>query len=268
MNTIKRYWIIEITLFLIAIAAFGFALFGSGGAVNAGQQPTPTLVSAETELALAQEQAGNQPTEFIEDEEDMTSDEDESEDDEGNTSDEAEFDLIVAAAELLQVDVETLEADLATGKSLATIASERGADIQQLITALVEQEQAFIDSLAQSGAIDSTEAEEWRSEVATFTPFFVENGYLEPEVIAANLLGIDPEVLWEALDGGQTVAELAAAQNVDVETIIAAAMAEEERLIGYLLANEVVDSADAAEWRTEHAAYLTELINTPLDESR
>ena len=67
-------------------------------------------------------------------------------------------------------------------------------------------------------------------------------------IIAAETLGLDEEALWEKLDGGQSLAEIAQAQGVEPQAVIDAIVAAEKESVAALVADGVLTQAEADEW--------------------
>lgn len=244
MRFLRRYYILEFTFGMIALVALLLGIFGTPTfTTNAAIRPTPTLVSNETEIALAQEAAAAVPQAIEEvDNED---------------GEEEEFTHLAVAASFLNMDVDDLDVALWQGQTLAEIARAQGVDVQQLTDTLVVKELEHIDSLT---TLDAEESVEWRHEVAIFTPYYVENGFVEAEIIAANLLGMEVDTFFELLEQGNTVAQLAQQNNVDLQIITDAIVAQENKLVDYLEAVEYLDAAEAGEWRAEIVVFADAFV--------
>ena len=179
-------------------------------------------------------------------------------------------DPLTIMAETIGVDEEALWETLDSGKTVAEIAQENNVDPQTVIDALVAAETAWIDELVADGEISEEEAAEWRTETAEYAAEFVNNGlesfeyeedFVDPILTAAGLIGVDEEAIWEATESGKTIADVAAENNIDPQTIIDAIIAEENALIDKMLADSEISEAEAEEWRTEVATYAAEFVN-------
>lgn len=95
--------------------------------------------------------------------------------------------------------------------------------------------------------------------------FLDEDVMLEDDLLAlvAQELSLDEDTLWEALDDGKTIAELAQAAGVTLEDLTSTLMAEEEAFIVELLAEEDLSESEAEEWRAEYREWLDELLTEP-----
>ncbi|MCP5097212.1 MAG: hypothetical protein GY943_16820, partial [Chloroflexi bacterium] len=190
--------------------------------------------------------------------------------------DEADYpDPFAAAAETLGITVDELWDALENGQSIADLAAQNNVDLQTVIDAMIAAETAFIDALVADGELDEDEAAEWRSEVADYmselandafaaAEFIYEEDFVDPLDIAAETIGIDVDALWEAMENGQSIADLAAENNVDVQTVIDAMVAAETAFIDELLAAGEIDDEEATEWRSESVEFATDLVNNGL----
>lgn len=294
MNFIKRLWIIEIVLLLVAIGGLGVAVTNQVAAGNQRGEAFTTQSGTITDVAgvtdgvpeggnpsssiLTQDETGEEredgeemeskfdgdfSDEDVEDEGDVDDEAGEEMDEEmdGEMEEEDEFSPLDVAARVMGLDVEAVEQAAWAGQSLAEIANENGVGAPALIAALIEQETAFVDGLQRAGHIRRDEADGWRNEIVIFTPFFVNTPYVEPEVIMAQMLGVEPEVLWEMLEeGGQTIGEIAVAQGVDVQVVVATVVASEGAYVDEMLVAGLIDVEEAEEWKAEVAEMAERMV--------
>lgn len=268
MNTIRRYWIYESLLITIAIGAFAFAAFRIVGArendavapetaiVQVGQDVFEELV-VDSEDESAESDSENDPiaSEF--------------DDEYAEEESDGEFYLEDAAAKFMQLEVEQVESAIKSGLSLAEIATRAGVDVQAFTNAMVAQEQASIEQLMQSGEISAEEAAEWHEEVQQWTPFFINTVYLYPEMVAAELIGISEDALYEQLESGngQTVAAVAEANGVAAQAVIDAVIASEMKLVDEMVVAGLIDADEGEEWKLEAADEMTRLVMDPFEEA-
>lgn len=66
--------------------------------------------------------------------------------------------------------------------------------------------------------------------------------------VAAETLGLDEDALWEALDEGQSLAEISQAQGVDAQKTIDAIVAAEQEFTAGLVAEGELSQEEADEW--------------------
>ena len=92
-----------------------------------------------------------------------------------------------------------------------------------------------------------------------------DESYWEDEIlgIASEILGINEETIWLALDEGQTLASLASAQDIDPQILIDRLISEEEAWITELLADGALSEEEAEEWRSDSRELVVEIVNEP-----
>ncbi len=178
-----------------------------------------------------------------------------------------------AAADVIGISVDELWDALDNGQTIAELAAANGVELQTVIDAMVATEYEFIDQMLADGEIDAEEAEEWRNEVVEYTTemvneafddLYFDEDFVDPLDVAAETIGVDIDALWDAVDNGQTIAEVAAEHGVDAQTVIDAMVAAEYTFIDELLAEDEIDAAEAEEWRAEVIEYTTEMVNETL----
>ena len=172
-----------------------------------------------------------------------------------------EDDYFETIATAIGIDIDTLFDEMDSGKSLAEIATANGVDPQVVIDALVADEMAFIDELEQSGEISAEEAAEWRDETAGFIAFEVNNAYPDSEAIGAAVIGISVEALWDEIDAGKTVAEIATANGVEPQAVIDAAVSAENAHVDAMVAAGLLDEAEATEMKAANVEFITDMVN-------
>ncbi len=186
-----------------------------------------------------------------------------------------EYDPYQIAADAIGIEVDALFEGLETGKTVAEIATENGADVQAVVDALVAAEDAFIDELVSSGELSAEEAAEWKSETAEYINELINESWddlyfeiegIDPYQVAADTIGIDIETLFEGLDSGKTVAEIATENGVDVQAVVDALVVAEDAFIDELVASGELSAEEAAEWKSETAEYINELVNESWDD--
>lgn len=177
------------------------------------------------------------------------------------------FDLDTAA-ETLGLTTDELQAQLAEGKTLAAIAEEQGVEKQALIDALVASATEKLDEA--KAELPERIAELVDSEL----PARGEGGPGGPGGhggpggrgpgldVAAEALGITADELRTELEADKTIAEVAEAQGVDVQTVIDAMVADHtERL-----AQAVEDGELTQEEADAKKLEITERVTTMVDE--
>lgn len=168
-----------------------------------------------------------------------------------------------AAAEAIGISVDDLRAALKEGKTLAEVAEANGVDRQTLIDALVAAGKEQLDELRatlpdrMAELVDRTLPERregpgghGRGGIGRFD-----------DGVAAQVLGLTTDELRDQLRGGMTLAEVAADQGVERQTLVDALVASAtERL-----AQAVTDGKITQERADEMTAKLPELIDKVVD---
>lgn len=236
----------EFGLLMIAIGALAFAWMGTANAGGPdGSSRMVMNAEADGEMFFDDDGEFAEGDEWLE-EEDMMFD---------------------AVAKALNMDIEALFTELDSGKSIADVANANDVDPQTIVDLLIAEENKFIDELLTAGEITEAEAEEWKAESAKYTPFMVNSVYTDPDVIAAQLIGIDVEALrTEVYDNGSTIKAVAEANNVDPQAIIDAIVASENAAVDEMLAAELITEAEAAEWKAENSEFATSIVNESWDD--
>lgn len=287
MKMIKRYWLWEAALFLVAIGGLALALTGtinakgnsssdesylSGDAAATGAMITTTtaLDRDVVDDGVVDNDVDNDTQDDIENEDcpdrhnaeraDQIDEEESTDDDPANEGEE-DFPLLEATAKLLGVPFDNLEKAMANGKSIAQIASANEFNVVSLTQMLIAQQAAFIDNQVRSGNVSAEEAALWKAEEAAFTKFFINTPYVEPEIVAAQTIGIDIETFFAALDEGQSIRAVAEANNVPLQSVIDAVLAAETTYADQLLAADLIDAEEHSGWLAELRTLVAELVN-------
>jgi hypothetical protein len=82
--------------------------------------------------------------------------------------------------------------------------------------------------------------------------------------VVADALGIDEDALRSALQDGQTLAEIATANGVDVQTVIDAIVAEAQARLDEALADGRIDADELAALQADLTERITDLVNGEL----
>jgi ribosomal protein S20 len=129
---------------------------------------------------------------------------------------------------LLKIDASTLQQDLKAGQSLAGIASTQGVSEQDVINLLVQQSTDRINKAVSAGKLTQDKATQREANLPAQVKKMVEhkggfshkqNGQGQLKQVAS-ILGIDPTQLMTQLKAGQSIADIAAAQGKDEQTVI------------------------------------------------
>ncbi len=159
-------------------------------------------------------------------------------------------DWLTVAAEAIGVDVDTLwEAD-----SIADVAAENGIESQTVINAIVAAETAWVDEQVANDEMTAEDAVDWKSVVEEDARSFVEESWEMDEfggvdwfTVAAEAIGVDEEILWEA----DSITVAAAENGVESQTVIDAIVAAETGWIDEMVADGTFTEEEAAEWEAD-----------------
>ncbi len=183
-------------------------------------------------------------------------------------------DWFVIAAEALSMDEDALWEAFEGGQTLAQIAAEQNVDPQTIIEAVIAAETTFTAEMVTAGEFSQEEADEWLAELPAEAQAFMDESIADWELwegvdwfgTAATTLGLDEEALFEALDAGQTLTEIAAAQGVAVEDITAAILAAETAWLDEMIAAGELTQEDADEWLAEIPEETQYFLEESLDD--
>jgi lambda repressor-like predicted transcriptional regulator len=89
-----------------------------------------------------------------------------------------------------------------------------------------------------------------------------------PIDIAADLIGVDVDMLWKAVKNGQTLAEVATANGVAPQTLIDALLAEKQAGIDAKVASGKMTAEEAAEWLAKAEIGVAKYVNDPIEFDR
>lgn len=166
------------------------------------------------------------------------------------------------AAEALGLTVDELRTELQAGKSIAQVADDKGVDVQTVIDALVTDATERLEELQAS-------LPERMTELVNRTGWGEHDGPRGdrpgPRRIAldtaAEAIGISAEDLRTALRDGSTIAEVATANDIEVQTVVDALVAEATERIDAAVADGRLDAKRAEEIKAELPDRITARVN-------
>jgi hypothetical protein len=174
--------------------------------------------------------------------------------------------LALGAAALSQVNTGAPEsATTTTHATDASGSSDRGAGSQR-----VNRLRESLEDLVTDGTLTAAQADtvaEHLAEVATGRgndP--TGHGDLGIDLdVAAEAIGIEPSALTDAIDNGQTIAEVADANGTDAEAVIDALVAAEQDELDELVADGSITAEVAAERAATALDRITDVVNGAID---
>lgn len=172
---------------------------------------------------------------------------------------------LATAAEALGMSEDELRAALADGSSIAQVAEAQGVDVQTVIDALVAHATERLDELEASlpeRMSDLVNREGWGDGPGLGGPGGPGRHLLgEGLDAAAEALGMTSDELRSALQDGSTLAEVAEASGVDVQTVIDALVAEATAHLDEALADGRIDEERAAALEEDLVERITDRVN-------
>jgi len=131
----------------------------------------------------------------------------------------------------------------------------------------VDRIRGLLDDLVTDGTITSAQADAVAEHLAQseFHGGHRRGRLLVGLEIAAGAIGIDRAALIDALQDGQTIAEVAAANGVDAEAVIDGLVNEYQQKLDELVAAGSITVDEAAERAAAAAERITELVNGEFD---
>ena len=188
-------------------------------------------------------------------------------------------------AGILGTDVDSLKAVLMDGGTLDDAATAAGVSPQVLIDALVAEVTARVDAAVESGRVDAEQAAERLAQAEARITTTVNEGRPDrgdgdrPEyrrhhqgtmrlvLQAANVIGVEPQAVAEALRGGTSIADFAAATGVSEAALIDGILAEISTRLDEAVANGRLTAEEADAKLSDLATRLSEAVNKVPGES-
>ena len=182
-------------------------------------------------------------------------------------------------AGILGTDAESLKAILVDGGTLAEAATAVGVSSQVLIDALLAEISSRVDAGVESGRVGADRAAERLAQAEACITTVVNEGRPErgdgdrPEyrrqhrgamrlvVQAANVIGVEPQAVAEALQGSTSIADFAAANGVSEAVLIDGILAEIATRLDQAVANGRIPAEEAATKLSNLATRLSEAVN-------
>ena len=177
---------------------------------------------------------------------------------------------LTAAAEAIGISEDDLLTALEAGQSIAQVAETNDVDVKTVIDAMVAEATARIEAaLAElpDRITDLVNREGLPERNGPGEGGFGGGGPGGPGErgpglnAAAEAIGITVEDLRTAVRGGDTIAEVAAANDVDVQTVIDALVAEATTRVDAAVADGELTEAEAVERKADLVEHITAMVN-------
>jgi hypothetical protein len=155
---------------------------------------------------------------------------------------------------------------------LEVLAGNLGISVEELEQALRETQLDLLDEAVAEGRIDEERAAEIRARIESgetpLFPFGPKHGrvfHIGASVVrqTAEFLGIEPQAVVEALQGGATLAEVAEANGQTADALAAYLLAELEEYLQQAVENGRISQARADEILANAPERIENLINQP-----
>jgi polyhydroxyalkanoate synthesis regulator phasin len=132
-------------------------------------------------------------------------------------------------------------------------------------TGRVDRIRGLLDDLVTDGTITSAQADAVAEHLAeyAFRGHFGRRGHhlLVGLEVAAEAIGIERSALIDALQNGQTIAEVAAANGVETQAVIDALVNAHQQMLDELVADGTITADEAAERAATAAERITDFVN-------
>ncbi|MFL6205645.1 MAG: hypothetical protein ACJ739_09875 [Acidimicrobiales bacterium] len=166
-----------------------------------------------------------------------------------------------AAADAIGITTDELRTALEGGQSIAQVAEAHGVEVQTVVDAMVaaatERLQAAIDELP-----DRMAEVVQREGLPEHGRGHGGRGHFGAGLdAAASAIGIESEELRTALRDGSTIAEVAQAHSVDVQTVIDALVADAEKAIDQAVTDGRLSEEEAAAKKGDLPARIEAMVN-------
>ncbi|MGG0882539.1 hypothetical protein ABE130_00135 [Brevibacillus parabrevis] len=144
---------------------------------------------------------------------------------------------------LLKLDADKLAEELKAGKSLAAVAEAQGVSVDDLVSLLVEQQEAKLKEAVTAGKLTQEQADKMNENAAERVKEMVQNthqdrgpgkgfgfgfGGFDKNEELLSLLKLDADKLGEELKAGKSLAAVAEAQGVSVDDLVSLLVEQQE----------------------------------------
>jgi DNA-binding CsgD family transcriptional regulator len=183
---------------------------------------------------------------------------------------------VAAIASVLKLTEAELKTQVESGKTLAQIATTQGVSVQSVINVLVTDMQAHIAQEVASGKITQAQADTKLADVTAKATERVNNvrpargegmrggpkGPGKNVAAIASVLKLTEAELKTQVESGKTLAQIAAAQGVDVKLVVDAIVADMKSHIADEVKSGELTQAQADTKLAEVTTKVTEMVNT------
>jgi len=178
------------------------------------------------------------------------------------------------AANAIGISLSQLQTELSSSTTIAAVAKAHNVDVSKVIAALVTAENAEVDSALEAGRITQAQADQAKAQQTQRVTDMVNGSFRggpgpgggpgpksEDLSVVAGAIGISSSDLQTALRSGQTIAAVAKAHSVDVNTVISAWVASENKEIDDLVSSGQITKAQGDQMKTMTQQRVTDMVN-------
>jgi uncharacterized protein (DUF433 family) len=188
-------------------------------------------------------------------------------------------DVIGVAAETIGIEPSVLLEAVRDGQTIAEVAEANGVEPSLVVDAIVAAHRERLDQAVGDGALTQEEADEMAAALEERVTAFVEGelvrsplvghpglwGFADgPVAAAADVIGIGPVELLEAIRDGQTIAEVAEANGVDASAVIDAVVAALQERLDSAVENGWIREQEADERAADLEEQATAIVDGDL----
>jgi hypothetical protein len=177
-------------------------------------------------------------------------------------------------ADAIGITTTQLQSEMSARKTIAAIATEHGVTPAKVVTTLVSDENAEIDSAVRSGQLTQAQATQMKSGITQRVTDLV-NGTEpahgrggpgggmrgEDQQVIATAIGVSTTQLQTELTAGKTIAAIAVEHHVTAATVISALVASENTEIDQRVASGQMTAAQGAQMKTMTVQRVTADVN-------
>ncbi len=257
---------------IVAIALAGGGAIGLGTLASAsyGDEPPTTETPTDTE-SIAPQGLQAAPDDATDDTTDDTTDDATGDQVEGGRRGRHGARHTEAVAEALGITPEALQEARAAGQSIADVAAAQGVDISVVEQAILDDIQEHLAAEVTEGELTQAEADEKLAnagekvtEMVNRVPGEGEGGRrgrgLRSADTIAETLGVTVDDLQAARQAGQSLADVATAQGVNVDTLVQAIVDDVEQHLADKVTEGELTQAEADEKLADAEEHVTERV--------
>jgi DNA-binding CsgD family transcriptional regulator len=180
---------------------------------------------------------------------------------------------LASVAGVLKLTEAELKTQLESGKSLAAVATTQNVSVQSVIDAVVTEMKSHIAEEVASGELTQAQADEKLAEVTARATDMVNGvrpvgmggkggrGPAKSVTAVAGVLKLTEAELKTQVEAGKSLADVAATQNVSVQSVIDVVVTEMRAHIASEVASGELTQAQADEKLAEVTARATDMVN-------